>query len=241
MKYAIALATLLLVTGGILLFQAAQYPVYNDPEGPALLSNDLADLPREERFDAWHEQLKTFETPHKHLADLGRGFLAAGFGLIAAALLLASYLRRPRLRTPVALFALWIMLWALRVPGTLWYYGYRQERFDYPVWGDSIAIPIFSEIIAWMIGATLSSLLLAALLRGRSLPARLAWIRPRSPWGWTRVSILLLWLLLCACSVVEGVMEGDEGMAFTSLVAGGFLLIVLSAPEIKPAASKKQR
>ncbi|RYD41653.1 MAG: hypothetical protein EOP85_12350 [Verrucomicrobiaceae bacterium] len=84
-------------------------------------------LPREVMFKQWYLQLRSFETGHKWFSDFGRGLMAGAAGLWLACLIWRRALAKAWLMTS------WMGLWVLRVPFTWWYYGVRQERFDYPV------------------------------------------------------------------------------------------------------------
>ncbi len=237
MKWLLMISGFLIVGGAVLAAYAQTLPVYTDEGAPGRLSLKLADLPREKRFAAWYSELKQFETRHKSLSDFGRGLAAAGVGLALATAFLAAYKRYNWMRKVYTILLIWMGLWAVRVPLSFWYYGLRQRRFDYPTWGDSIAIGIISEAVAWIIAGALSALLLALFLIRHPLPDDLALQLPRSVWGWIRAGLLGLWLVLNAVCAYEGVVDGNEGMALTCLVSGAILLLLLSAGEIEPAAS----
>lgn len=233
MRWSVTISILLALVGFGLLIYSASLPVYTDPEAPARLSQELAEVPREARFKEWYSRLSTYETPHKKFSDYGRGLIAAAAGLITASGFLVLYARRAWLRSILGVFGVWLGAWAARIPLSMWYYGVRQKRFDYPVWGDSIAIPVFQESFAWLLGAGVSSILLGLLLLRHPLPAHLQLVRPISIVGWVRTIILILWvavLLLCAFS---GIPDGDEGMTFSCLVASAVLIVFLSASETK--------
>ncbi len=228
--YWIALIALLAGIGSVI--ASAGFPVYSDEAAPGRLSFDLQNLPREIRFEEWHRQLKSFETPHKRLNDLGWGLIAsaAGFGLAAA--LWRRWHRSPAIRHTGMVMLIWFALWLLRIPLVFRYYMKRQERFDYPVWGDSIGIPIYSEIMALVVLAVLSAMVLAILRINHPLPAVIGWTRPLSAVGWIRAVVLGFWILMLAFGILMGIWDGNEGTVLASLPAGVILIAFLtSVPE----------
>lgn len=229
----ILLSLTLIVIGLIMGGYATTIPVYTDPKAPERLSVELEQKPREVRFGEWYAQLRAYETPHKRLSDTGRGLVAAGAGLLLAGGFWRLYHLRSGMRTAGTVLSLWLALWAIRIPLSFWYYEIRQERFDYPVWGDSIAIPIGSECVAWIAGAVVSTLVLGALLFRHPLPIRIRLVRPGTAWSWGRTIFLWAWLALLGVCIAEGLTGGDEGMILPPLVAAVILLAFLSAPEVR--------
>ncbi|MDB6133931.1 MAG: hypothetical protein JWM59_2174 [Verrucomicrobiales bacterium] len=215
--------------GLVLFIHGQSMPVYTDPSAPERLSLELQALPREVRSGQWHLKLRSFETGHKWFSDFGRGLMAAAAGWWLARLI---WRRAP---TRKWLMISWIGLWVLRVPFTWWYYGVRQERFDYPPWGDSIGIPIVSEWIAWLAGGVVTSLILRALLSGRAVPESFRISQPAAPGGWLRSAFLWLWIAALGWLVGEGVYFGDEGMVISGFGAVAVLLRVLSSVRIPEA------
>jgi hypothetical protein len=237
--FLISISMLLVVAGASLLIYTAKMPIYTDKTAPDRLSAELepspGDLQKEEdaRFNEWFSQLRTYETPYKKLSNLGRGLFAAGIGLLFADGFWVLYHRFPWMRTTRAVFLVWLMLWAVRIPLSVWYYSVREQRFDYPVWGDSIAIGIFGDWITWIIGAALSSLVLAALLQRHKFPDRITLVRPSSILGWLRAVFFACWIAFLANCLIFGIPEGDEGAVLTSMVATVILLVFLSADEVQ--------
>lgn len=235
MRRLTSVSYLLIIIGLIFTGYATTIPVYTDSKAPERLSAELGNKPRDTRFREWHAQLRAYETPHKRLSDTGRGLVAAGAGLWLACGFWRLYHTRPGMRRAGTILTLWLALWAIRIPLSYWYYTIRFERFDYPVWGDSIGIPIISECVAWIAGAALSSLALGVLLSRRPLPDRIRFVRPRTGGNWTRAIFLWAWLALLGFCVVEGLRYGDEGMILPPLVAGVILLAFLGAPAVSTA------
>lgn len=206
-------------------------PIYTDPQGPARISRELWNLPREVRFQQWHVRLHAIETEYKFRTDLGRGLMVAGL-----AMWFVPWLWRFGGGSEAWLLFVWLGLWLLRIPLTFWYYSVRQDRFEYPVWGDSVGIRIFTESISYVIGGVVTLLILLGLLAGRNLTESGEFQRPSSLWGWIRAIVLSLWIALLVWLVGESVWFGDEGAVISGVLAVPILLKVLSA---RPVLSTK--
>ena len=204
-------------------------PVYSDPGAPGRLSLELQEKARDVRFREWYDQLKTFETPHKKLSDLGRGLAALGAGILLALGLWRCYERMKLERRAAFFLASWCGLWAIRIPGAYWYYMLRQRRFDYPSWGDSVAIPLFSEIFASVIGCVVPGVILIILMARHRLPDTIGYRKPEGWLAWLRYLFLAMWVLLFLLSVIEGVSDGDEGTVISSSGTLPLILAVLWA------------
>lgn len=246
MRWPISISLFLIMAGVGFLIYSAKWPVYTDGDAPEHLSDQLSpsgDMKPGEmdaRFKEWFSHLRTYETPHKRLSDLGRGLCAAGFGMLLASGIWALYHRRAWMRTARAVFFVWFTLWAARIPLSVWYYGLRQQRFDYPSWGDSIAIGIFNDWLTWIIGAVISSLVLVALLKGYKFSAEIRLLRPESIYGWVRATLFALWMVFLAMCVIYGIPGGDEGAVLSSIGASVVLLFFLSADEVRSSGKLRE-
>jgi len=232
MRLPISISIVLMLAGVSLVIYATTLPVYTDVTAPERLSSELEAKPRETRFKQWYSQLRSYETPHKKLSDFGRGLCAAGVGLLLATGVWVLYHRFPWMRNIWAMFLLWLTLWTARIPLSMWYYRVRQQRFDYPVWGDSIAIPVFSESLTWIVGALVSSLVRGLLIIRRPIRARIRIIRPSSAYGWIRAAFLACWIVVLGLCIASGIPDGDEGMVLASIIASVVLLAFLSAQQV---------
>ena len=218
---------------------ASTFPIYTDKKAPGRIADELypkGNLSQSEmnaRFDQWFLQLRTYETPYKRLSDLGRGLCAAGLGLLLATYVWVAYHKFSWMRTTRAIFLLWLALWAMRIPLSVWYYVIRALRFDYPSWGDSIGIGIFTDWLSWVIGAAVSSLILASLLWGRKLPEKITFAKPRSTYDWLRTLFFAAWMAILVEGIAFGIPAGDEGAVLTPIVAPIILLAVLYADKAK--------
>lgn len=213
-------------------------PVYTDPAAPGRLSIELQNEPREVRFQKWYDQMATFETPHKQLSDRGNGLMAFGAGTLLAFVILELYHRLKHHRV-LFFFAAWCGLWAIRIPFTFRYYSLRQMRFDYPSWGDSIAIPIFSEIFASVIGCVVLGGILIFLMRRHLLPDRLRFHKPAGARSWARQLFLIICLLLFLESITSGTADGDEGTVISGLGIIPLLFAVAWAKPQTPETDEK--
>ena len=237
MRWSISASLVLILAGASLLIYSTRWPIYTDQNAPERLSiqlNPKGNLKAGEsdaRYKEWFSKLRTYETPRKRLSDLGRGVCASGFGLLIASGVWVIYHRSAWMRTTKAIFILWLILWAVRFPLTIWYYGLREQRFDYPIWADSIAIAIFKDWVAWAIGVAITSLVLAVLLKGYKFSDRIHLLRPKSVLGWFRATLLVLWIASLAGSLIYDLPDGDEGAVLTSIIASVVLLAFLSADE----------
>jgi hypothetical protein len=224
-------AALIFLIGLAVFFSGNSLPVYTDPKAPEELSHKLENLPRDERFSQWYQQLAQVETSHKRQTDLGRGVLALGLGISIGALFLHWLPKTNGQRVGICIAGFWTMLWGLKFPLTMWYYSVRQSRFDYPVWGDSIAIGVFQDCIAWGVGFVVLSILLALLMMRHRFPVSIALRRPTGGWGWIRTIGLWLWMALLGACILPAIEDGDEGMVLSCTAVIPVILLALSAPE----------
>jgi hypothetical protein len=201
-------SALCLLAGGGLIWRACQIPVYTDADAPARLSVELEKLPREQRFEEWYTQLAEYETAHKRIYDWGQGGAALGIGGLLGAAWLAARKKFSRARGQVALTVMWLLAWATQVPCVAWYYGVRQQRFDYPVWGDSIGIPMFSRIIMSIVSAIVTTPVLLALTVGWLGTEKFVFRKPTAALEWGRLVLLVLWMTLLVLLVMISVADG---------------------------------
>ncbi len=229
-KFTFAFLTL----GALLWCLGSSQPVYTDPEAPARLSLELADLPREEQFRKWHSELQRFETNHKRFTDLGRGFIALGIG-VALANAITSLYHHFEGRSRTIFFAIaWIALWALKIPFITRYYTLRQERFDFPTWGDSIAIPISAETATTIACCVLTGGIAALLMKHRSFDSDLILTKPTGTAQGIRAAFMALWFTLLFIDVASGVWYGNEGSVIACVAACPLLFAITTAPPDDP-------
>lgn len=181
--------------GAGLIDRASALPPFNDEARAEELMNADLDVPGDGRLDAgladkasedWFRAMGEVRTAKWEIHDLGRGLLTLSACLLATwatarlwdARNLASA-RTPRSRGALLglLSAAW--LWpVLAVPLRI---IEEQDRFYYPVWADSIGIPIFGNALFFLVTLPMALVLAWVLIRRATLPARLwAW-RPGHP------------------------------------------------------------
>ena len=234
MRWAILIAIALILAGAGILAYALRMPAFTDMTAPGRLTQELDSTPQDIRVHEWLSRMRTYETPEKRLSDLGRGLCAAGTGLLLASWLWRVYHRYPWMRRTRSVLVLWLALWGLRFPLSMWYYGLRSYRLDYPPWADSIGIPVFSEWLAWIVGALASSVALVSLLPDHPLPTSIRWVRPTSRPGWIRISFLGCWIAALGACVAFGIPGGDEGEVVTCIIAAVVLLAFAAAQKVAP-------
>lgn len=239
MRWVITMSIVLVLGGTSLLLYASKLPVYSDSKAPARIADELQLKPDElksigARTSEWYSRLRLYETPQKRISDLGRGLCAAGIGLLLASWLWRAYHRYPWVRRTRSMLVIWLALWALRFPLSMWYYGLRSYRLDYPPWADSIGGSIFLEWIAWIVGALVSSLALVWLLPEHPLPASIRLVRPTSRSSWIRISFVGCWIATLGACVAFGIPDGDEGEVVTCIMAAVVLLAFSAARKVAP-------
>jgi hypothetical protein len=226
----IAFSLVLICLGAALMAYAATLPLYTDPTAPDRISLKLESISSESlRYNEWETLLHVYETSHKRISDWGRGLGAAGLGIALAIGIGFVYRRITGVAAWVMVLACWVGLWLARIPFTIWYYDVRYDRFDYPIWSDAIAIPIYQESVVWILGAIISTLLLGALVFGRFPQPGIRIFVPSTLSGWLRTVFLVAWLDVLGVMIGGGISDGDEGAIICGLGASSILLIILAA------------
>lgn len=234
MKY-LLIAALCATLGGFgMIGYALTLPVYTDPDAPGRLSVALEKLPEKQKFGEWYKQLAKYETPHKRLSDWGQSVAAVGLGLSMACGVIVLYRRHAFLRTVFGLLTVWLLSWGIQVLGIVWFYWYREQRFDYPAWGDAIAIPISEEALVAAACCVTTTVLLLFLNRKFALPDRLTYRKPQTGLEWARAIVIAVWLAVLVFGIVASVPHGDVGTIVSSLIAGAVLLLILGAKRTAP-------
>ena len=104
----------------------------------------------------YYTQIEKIRTAKTTYFDLGTGIITASlcviFFLFSFRITSANDFKKLKFLKKNQIFIFYPAIWLLMIPGSFWYYSLRGERGDYPIFADSIAIPIFENIITIIIG-----------------------------------------------------------------------------------------
>ncbi|MCL1910168.1 MAG: hypothetical protein FWG05_04450 [Kiritimatiellaeota bacterium] len=142
------------------------------------LSNRLHDFPREERFEQWYVERTKLETPRKFMVDCGTGF--ATLSVVLALLFATTRFPLRKAGTPRRkwmFILIYIMSVVIQTPLSCFFHDTRLRRFEYPVWGDSILIPIFQTFTLSVVLGIIGLLFFLFALAFAEFPAPL--------WNWS--------------------------------------------------------
>jgi hypothetical protein len=232
MRYFIFIGVLCILFGGGILYYGEQLPVYNDPGAPNRIAVEVESLPHDQKSKEWYARLKNEETKHKEYCDFARGLIAAGIGFLCALRFVSIYNKKSP--SFLNILVIWIFLWLVRIPLTGRYYRIRQNRSEFPPWGDTIIIPIASETVAWIIGALLTSFFLWCMYLKYPLPPQIRLVKPKFGLEGFRFVFILLWIAFLLFCCILAIPQGDEGMAFSTVFAAAILLPFLCARKVIP-------
>ena len=238
MRRGLLLGILLVIVGAGLWAYSLHWPYYTDPDGPGKLSQRLDEqrISGEGKSLEWYTELRKLETPRKAFSDWGSGIGALGLGWMALIGISRLYRRLEQKGRCGLLFGLWIVSWLILLPGSFLYYSIRFYRFEYPVNGDSIMIPIYETSVSVLVGCVITAIVLIPLVFRRSLPDQWKIIRPVTKTEWARYILLSLWIVLWAVWLLSEIPNGDMGTILMLLWTGSLLLLLLAAPKKRQAA-----
>lgn len=230
MRYALWIS---LVFAALLLFPMARdwkdyadsLPVYTVQDAIRRASSRSASS---QNTDEWYRTLAQYTTPHKMFYNLGTAGEGLAKGLLIAAAYVALY-RFAFMRSRVVIVVFWCCLWLMRIPFTYAYYVERQYRHDFPSWADSIAIPIFSESLAWIVGAAVTSVLLGLWLGKYPLPKNPRWNILPGRSECVVFIVLLVWIALLVHCLWISPRVGSVGGAISLPPAIAILVSLLFA------------
>lgn len=212
---------LFLATGVGLYVWGLRYPWFSVPEDEVWnLSARLESKPRDQRFREWYTELEKLETPRKSMQDAGQGLICLSFML--GVLRLTSGFPLKDAKTPRwrwLFVAIYLAALAVQVPASIFYYGQRQARHDYPTWGDSIVIGIAQTAMTAIVFAVIGCLIFWPFLARSKFPSHLyAW-----PVNQMRFNLIVtigfgLFASLCLYSIPRDVMDGSIGAIIMAVV-----------------------
>ena len=203
----------LLVVGIALASYSFSLPRYHDEEKKYAFERDCAE--GKIAKEVYYEEVDQLITPKNRLMDSGSGLVL--FSLLMLAFLFVSkihvwsdFLKLTTKKKPFYCIASNLAL-LLMIPGTFWYYSYRGSRGDYPMFADSIGIPIITQTVVFLIMLIpLNLFLILALIRSQ-MPASLLYRRK------SRRARSIVWevvfglcLLLNIFFLVMSIVDGDH-------------------------------
>ncbi len=202
--------TIVLLTVGLAIFiSSLTIPRYVDVNA----ANELHENGYEMDRTLYYEKEEALSTNKLFLMDLGSG-------IIIVSLLLHICLTNYKLKKlsdfkqlpiiPNKSIFLWANLaWLLLVPGTIWYYLFRESRGDYPPFADSIGIPLFMQITALLFILIPLNLFLSLVI-GKSKSADKLFPKPNIK-KWSRIGwevffgfFMLLNMLFLSAFTMDG-------------------------------------
>ena len=218
----------LLIIGVVTVSYSCFLPPYVDAEEKERLELDCFD--GKITKDVYYAEVEKLTTPKNKLMDAGSGVVV--FSVLMLAFLFASktttwndFLKLSTKKKPFYFIASNLAL-LLLIPGTFWYYSYRGSRGDYPMFADSIAIPIFEEIGAVIILLRPLNLFLLLALSKSQLPSRLLyWPKRHHARSVVWEVVFGLCLLFDLAFLVESVVDGAHVSVAVNLC---FVYIILS-------------
>jgi len=187
----------------------------------------------EKAEENYYQSVEKLKTQKANYFDLGSGIVVASIVIIA--FLLKFRIRRlADLKNLKSVNKSWLYLisipvWLLLIPGAYWYYTLRAERGDYPMFADSIAIPIFYSFIVVAIGFLLFLPFLVISISKSQLPTFI-FIKPEKydSISIVRESFWGILLLIDLASLISFIIDGDHVSIIVTLYFV-YLLLTLRA------------
>lgn len=218
--------SLLLVIGVVMVFYSCFLPKYENADKKEQLEWDCMEG-RIDR-DTYYEEVGKLTTSKNEWMDLGSGL--AAFSLVMLVLLFASRTTTwgdfQKLMTKKKLFY-WIannLALLLLIPGAFWYYSFRGARGDYPMFADSIGIPLYSETVTMLVLLIPLNLFLLLTLTRSKMPAQLLyWPQHHNARSVVWEVVFGLCLLVTVFFLVTSIVDGDP----VSVIVNTFFVYVI--------------
>jgi hypothetical protein len=233
---------MVIVVGIGLTLYSLTLPYYTDPAMKEKLESEANQQILANSAD-YHKIKKDYYTKVKSLTtnkniyfDLGSGIATAALCLIAFVFAFkinsASDLANIKSLNKPLLFTLAIALWLLLIPGTFWYYSLRGERGDYPMFADSIAIPIMENVVTIVIGSLFLVTFLFITTYKSTFPT-LLFIKPITYNGYFKLKEVLWGFLLLfnVFALILFVTSGDH-VSIVVNIFYTYLIIALRAGQV---------
>ncbi len=182
----------LIVAGIVLLIQSKRTPEWTDQRRAEEIMaweppTTLRGVQYETYTARWHEAMDGVRTAKWPLFDLGGGLVLLGLSLLAAtyALKIKTVRDMRVVRTPAnssAILAICSLSWFWIAASEGWGIFQDFDRWEFPTWADSIAIPLFFLVPLTLVGwGILASLTWFIAFRRALLPAEIWLWRPDRP------------------------------------------------------------
>ncbi len=151
------LIIILLISVGLIIYTSSM-PYYTNIKAKNALDNESVNVTTlNSKFkDHYYSELAKLKTNRTFLEDLGSGLLISSVILLLTFLIfkIRTFTDLPRIKSlsKTAIWIITLIMWLALFPATLWYYGFRDDRGDYPWFADTIGIPIFTTGLTIIIG-----------------------------------------------------------------------------------------
>ena len=140
-----------LIAGLFSFFYSFDMPKYKDQRLADKLLSDCYGISKSEFYKNDFEN----RTNKNIFMDVGSGVAVASATLLLFMIVFRlnnfNDIRRIKSASIMWIFVISNINWLLLFPSTIWYYTFRAQRGDYPPFADSIAIPIMSQSIAFLV------------------------------------------------------------------------------------------
>lgn len=215
-----------------LFFYSFTLPYYKDQK----LADDLIGYSYDMEKSDYYIKEAELRTSKLQFMDIGTGIAIASATILLFLLLTKvktfQDFKNSRTLTKATTFISANLVWLLILPGTYWYYIFRDARGDYPPFADSIGILLMTQIPFFLfLFIPLNIFILLTTIKTK-LPTRL-FIKP---YKYRRATILWemffsFWLLLNLILLVSFVADGDHFSIPVNLFFT-FILLSLRAGQI---------
>ena len=217
---------ILLIIGIVMLSYSCFLPRYEDPEKKEQLELDCMEG-RIDR-DTYYEEVGQLTTSKNRWMDFGSGLSV--FSVVMLAFLFASrtttwsdFQKLSTKKQPFYYIASNLAL-LLLIPGSFCYYSYRGARGDYPMFADSIGIPLFNEALTIFILLIPLNLFLLLVLTRSYMPAQLLyWPKQHTTRSVVWEAVFGLCLLLDIVFLATSIYDGDH----VSVIVNTFFIYVI--------------
>lgn len=217
---------LLLAIGVVMVSYSCFIPRYENAEKKEQLERDCMEG-RIDR-DTYYEEVGKLTTSKNEWMDLGSGL--AVFSIVMLTFLFASgtttwgdFLTLSTKKKPFYCIAANLAL-LLLIPGAFWYYSFRGARGDYPMFADSIGIPVYSETVTMLVLLIPLNLFLLLTLTRSKMPAQLLyWPKHHNACSVIWEVVFGLCLLADVIFLVTSIIDGDH----VSVIVNTFFIYVI--------------